>query len=362
MIERGRFFVPGPTEVRPEILQAMARPMIFHRTPEMEALMRRVNAGLGAVFGTRRTVHVIGGSGTSAMELAVRSGSIRKVLAIIHGDFGERFAKLAESCNREVTRLQCPLGETVPLDAIRDALKSGAYDTVLATHNETATGVVADIASIARLVRERDDCLLLVDSVSGAGGVPFEMDRWGVDAVVSASQKAIGLPPGLAFAAVSEKLIDRAKKLSDRGTYLDVMRYEEFAGKSQSPTTPPVSLLFALDVQVAAIDKETPAKRFARHDAMRDACAAWVRNAEASGLPVSLVARPDVLSPTVTCVRVPGGNAPVIEAMRKRGYELGGGQGEIVKTSFRIGHMGDHTVGGMMAMLDVLEEVLRQIH
>ena len=362
MLERGRFFVPGPTEVRPEILQALARPMIFHRTPEMEALMRRVNAGLGAVFGTRRTVHVVSGSGTGAMELAIRSGSSRRVLAIVHGDFGERFAKLAESCSREVTRVRCALGEAVPLDTIRDALKSASYDTVLATHNETATGVVADIQGIARLVRERDDCLLLVDSVSGAGGLPFAMDEWGVDAVVSASQKAIGLPPGLAFAAVSERLIARAKTLSDRGTYLDVMRYEEFAAKSQSPTTPAVSLLFALDQQMAFIEKETLAKRYARHVEMRDGCAAWVRKAEASGLGISLAARTELLSPTVTCIRVLKGNAPVLEGMRKRGYELGGGQGELAKTSIRVGHMGDHTVGGVTAMLDVLEEVLREIH
>jgi len=361
VLERGRFFVPGPTEVRPEILQAMARPMIFHRTPEMEALMRRVTARLGVLFGTRRPVHVVGGSGTGAMELAIRGGSLRRVLAIVHGDFGERFAKLAESCDREVARLKCPLGETVPLDQIRDALASGRFDAVLATHNETATGVVADIEGIATLARERDDCLVLVDSVSGAGGMQIEMDGWGVDAVVSASQKAIGLPPGLGFAGVSQRLVDRARTLGDRGTYLDVMRYEEFAGKNQSPTTPAIPLLFALDEQLAFIEKETLPKRFARHVAMMEACAAWTRKAESLGLGVSLVARQQVASPTVTAIRVTA-NGPVLDAMRAKGFELGGGQGELVKTSIRIGHMGDHTVGGMSAMLDVLEGVLREIH
>jgi aspartate aminotransferase-like enzyme len=361
VLERGRFFVPGPTEVRPEILQAMARPMIFHRTPEMEALMRRVTARLGAVFGTRRPVHVVSGSGTGAMELAIRNGSRRRVLAIVHGDFGERFAKLAESCDREVTRVKCAVGDAVPLDAIRDALKSATYDTVLATHNETATGVVADIRGIARLVRERDDCLLLVDSVSGAGGLPFALDEWGVDAVVSASQKAIGLPPGLAFAGVSQRLLERAKQLGDRGTYLDVLRYEEFAGKNQSPTTPAVSLLFALDEQLGFIERETLAARFERHRAMMAACTAWTQKAEAQGLGVSLVARKQVASPTVTAIRVKA-NGPVLEGMRGKGFEIGGGQGEIVKTSIRVGHMGDHTLGGMLAMLDVLEGVLREIH
>jgi aspartate aminotransferase-like enzyme len=358
VLERGRFFVPGPTEVRPEILRAMARPMIFHRTPEMEALMRRVTARLGALFGTRRPVHVVSGSGTGAMELAIRSGCVRRVLSIIHGDFGERFAKLAESCGREVTRLKCPLGDVVPLDAVHDALRSGSFDTILVTHNETATGVVADVAGIARLAREQDDCLVLVDSVSGAGGLPFQMDEWGVDAVVSASQKAVALPPGLGFAGVSQRLVDRAKKLGDRGTYLDVMRYEEFAGKHQSPTTPAIPLLFALDEQLAFIEKETLAARYERHRAMMAACAHWTRTAEEKGLGVSLVARSEVASPTVTAIRVKD-NAAILGGMHARGYDLGGGQGEIVKTSFRVGHMGDHTVGGVSAMLGVLEEVLR---
>lgn len=361
MLDRGRFFVPGPTEVRPEILQAMAGPMIFHRTPEMEALMRRVTARLGALFGTRRPVHVVSGSGTAAMELAIRSGSLQRVLSIIHGDFGERFAKLAESCGREVTRLTCPLGETVPLDAVRDALRSGGYDAVLATHNETATGVVADVEGIARLAREQGDCLLLVDSVSGAGGLPIAMDDWGIDAVVSASQKAIGLPPGLAFAGVSQRLVDRAKRLGDRGTYLDVMRYEEFAGKNQSPTTPAISLLFALDEQLGFIERETLAARYRRHRDMLAACIEWTAKAEAKGLGVSLVAKQEVASPTVTALRVKA-NGPILDGMRAKGYELGGGQGAIVKTSIRVGHMGDHTVGGMRAMLDVLEGVLRDIH
>jgi aspartate aminotransferase-like enzyme len=154
-------------------------------------------------------------------------------------------------------------------------------------------------------------------------------------------------------------MLDRAKTLKDRGTYLDVIRYEEFAGKNQSPTTPAIPLLFALDEQTAFIERETLPARFARHRAMMDACIAWTQQAEAKGLGVSLVARKDVASPTVTAIRVKD-NAPVLAGMRAKGYELGGGQGEIVKTSFRVGHMGDHTVAGMQAMLEVLEEVLRK--
>ena len=357
MIDAGRFFVPGPTEVRPEILDAMRRPMIFHRHAEMEALVRRVTVALSAVFGTRRPVHVITGSGTSAMEMSIRNGSARNVLSIIHGDFGERFSRLAEACGRSVTRLTAEPGGVVPLDRVRDALRSGSFDTVLATHSETALGVLADIAGIGAIVREQSDCLLLVDAVSSAGATPIEMDAWGVDAVVSASQKSLALPPGLAFAAVSDRLIARARGLPDRGAYLDVVRYEEFTAKAQSPTTPAVSLLFALDRQMQDVGRETLPGRYSRHLAMAAACTAWVeRSAE---LGISLMAVAGHRSPSVTCIRTVGKSSDILMRMRAEGFELGGGQAGFAASTFRVGHMGDHTVGGVTAMLDVLERVLR---
>lgn len=359
MIDAGRFFVPGPTEVRPEILDAMRRPMISHRGPAMEALMRRVTAGLGAVFGTSRPVHIVTGSGTAAMELAIRSGTKRQVLSLVHGDFGERFARMAESCGRVVDRLKAEPGDVVPLDRVRQALHSKEYDAVTATHSETAAGVLADVAGIASLVRDKPDCLLLVDAVSSAGATPIATDVWGLDAVVSASQKALALPPGLAFAAVSERFVARARTLADRGTYLDVARYEEFAGKSQSPTTPAVSLLFALDKQLADIERETLPARFARHAKMADVCAAWVERGERAALGISMLARPGRRSPSVTCIRTTAKPGTVLQRMREQGYDLGGGQADLAQTTFRVGHMGDHTVAGMEAMLDVLERVLR---
>ena len=360
MIEAGKFWVPGPTEVRPEILDTMRRPMIFHRTPEMEALMERVTRRLSTMFGARRTVHVISASGTAAMELAIRNGTIQKVLSIVHGNIGERFAKMAEASGRTVVRLKSPLGDAVPLEEVRKALKGGGFDAVTATHNETATGVLAPIAALGKLVNEQNDCLLLVDAVSSAGGAHVATDGWCADAVVSASQKAMGLPPGLAFAAVSNRLVERAAKVGGRGHYLDLLQFEEFAAKHQSPTTPAVSLLYALDKQLEDIEAETLDRRYARHRAMADACVTRIRRMESEGLGVSLTAKAGLLSPTVTCVNV-ANNKPVLDGMLKRGYTLGGGQSELAKTSFRIGHMGDHTVGGLNAMLDVLDEVLRDI-
>lgn len=350
---------PGPTEVRPEVLDAMRQPMIFHRSPAMEAIMRRATAGLRTVFGTSRPVHVITGSGTAAMEMAIRGGSVARVLSIVHGDFGERFARMAESCGRSVTRLTAEPGDVVPLDTIRETLRAGRYDAVTLTHSETAAGVLSDPAAVAAIVREQDDCLLLVDAVSSAGATRIATDEWGLDAVVSASQKALALPPGLAFAAVSERFVARARQLETRGTYLDVLRYEEFAAKAQSPTTPAVSLIYALDRQLSDVELETLPRRFERHAAMARTCAAWVERAEAGALGVSVVAKPGCRSPSVTAIRTGMKPAEVLRRMREQGYELGGGQAGLAATTFRIGHMGDHTVAGLEAMLDVLERVLR---
>jgi aspartate aminotransferase-like enzyme len=361
VIEAGRFFVPGPTEVRREILDAMRRPVIFHRNRDMEELMRRSTARLSAMFGTRRPVHVITGSGTSAMELAIRNGSVQRVLAVINGDFGARFAKMAEACGRSVELLTAEPGDAVPAERVRETLASGGFDTVLATHNETATGVIADIAAIARVVRESSDAMLLVDAVSGAGSTPISMDAWGVDAYVAASQKALALPPGLAFAAVSERFLERARTLKDRGVYLDVLRYEEFTAKHQSPTTPAVSLLFALDQQMADIERETLAARYARHTAMMKVSTEWVTALEQKGLPVALLPRrPELYSPSVTCIRSDKSPA-ILQTMRECGFELGGGQPPLAKSTFRIGHMGDHTVGGVERMLEALGQVLRSL-
>ncbi|MEX2178974.1 MAG: aminotransferase class V-fold PLP-dependent enzyme [Gemmatimonadaceae bacterium] len=359
MIDAGRFFVPGPTEVRPEVLDAMRRPMIFHRTHAMEELMQRVTQGLGTVFGTRRPVHVITGSGTAAMDLAVRSGTILNVLSVVHGEFGERFARIAEACGRRVTRLTAPPGDVVPLDRIRDALAAADFDAVTATHSETATGVLADIAGISAIVREHPGCLLLVDAVSSAGAMPVTADAWGAAAVVAASQKAMALPPGLAFAAVSEPFLARARNVLDRGTYLDVLRFEEFAAKHQSPTTPAISLLYALDRQLADFQVEGLEARFARHAAMAEVCAAWVSRAEQAALGLSMAAREGSRSPSVTCILTRTKPGVVLTRMREQGYELGGGQAELAGTSFRVGHMGDHTVAGLEALLEVLERVLR---
>jgi aspartate aminotransferase-like enzyme len=353
-----RFFLPGPTEVRPEVLEAMRHPMIPHRSAAMELLMRTIHGRLQPLFGTTRPVYVVNGSATYAMEMAIRCGSVGRVLSVVCGAFGERFAEIAELTGREVTRVIAEPGESVSPEQVRLALAHGAYDTVTMVHSETSTGVLSDVAGIAAAVREASNALLLVDAVTSIGAMPFQMDSWGADFVFTGSQKALALPPGLAFAAASERLLNRARTLFDRGFVLDLVKYEDYWHKSQSPTTPSISLLFALDRQLADMELEGLGARFTRHAQMARMTWDWVEVDGGSDLRLEVLAREGERSPTVTAI-VCDRPEWVVRSLSEQGYVIGTGHGDLKHTTVRIGHMGDHSVEGLGALLGVMGRVIR---
>jgi aspartate aminotransferase-like enzyme len=353
-----RFFVPGPTAVRPAILRAMAHPIIWHRSPEMHALLARVYAALPPLFGTSRPVYVGSGGATGMMEAAIRCGTRSRVLAIVTGAFGERFARIAESNGRAVTRLVAEPGDVVEPAALADALAHGDYDAVTAVHIETTTSAVADIAGYARVVAAHEDVLLLVDAVSAVCGVPVDMDAAGIDVVLTASQKALALPPGLAFLAFAERAMERARTLSNRGLYLDVLRMDEHWRKGDTAGTPAIPQLFALDAQLAAIAEEGLPARFARHAAMAQVVQQWVADARARGRGVGFFAREGHRANTVSCLAVDENAPALLQRMRDRGFEVGAGYESLSPHTIRIGHMGDHTVRGVKQLLAVLDETI----
>jgi aspartate aminotransferase-like enzyme len=354
-----RFFAPGPTEVRSEVMDAMQHPMIQHRSAAMELVMRTVHARLQPLFGTARPVYVVGGSATSAMEMAIRSGSVHRVLALVCGAFGERFAAIAENTGRDVTRVVADTGETVSAQQVRLALEHGDYDTVTVVHSETSTGALSDVAGIARAVREASTAMLLIDAVSSVGAMPVEMDAWGADLVLAASQKALALPPGLSFISVSERLLNRARVLPDRGVALDLVRHDQFWHKGQSPATPPIPLLYALDRQLADIELEGINVRFARHTAMARACTDWAESRDLADIGIEIMAREGERSPSVTCLMCDDAET-LLRGLGERGYVVGCGYGPLQATSVRIGHMGDHTVQGLERLLDVMSTVFQE--
>lgn len=356
----GRFFLPGPTEVRAEILEAQLRPMIGHRGKPMEQLIAEMQPALREVFRTARPVYIASSSATGLMEAAVRNGARRRVLALVNGAFSERFYQIALACGFETDALRVPLGEAHAPDQVADALRGHAYDTVTVVHSETATGVLNPIADIARVVHDTGDIVLLVDSVTGVAGAPVESDAWALDFVLTGSQKALALPPGLALGVAQDAMLARARGARARGIYFDLVEFDKYLAKNQTPNTPALSLFYALHVQLQAIAAEGIEARWARHAAMAERCWQWADEMTQRGTPLGVLAPPGFRSPTVTCLTLPPGRTgpAVTSALAARGWTIGAGYGELKDATIRIGHMGDHTVAELDALLAQLAEVL----
>ncbi|MGI8508944.1 MAG: pyridoxal-phosphate-dependent aminotransferase family protein [Gemmatimonadaceae bacterium] len=344
----GTFFLPGPTEVRAEVLQAMTRPMISHRGSEFERLFDRVQVGLQAVFSTSRPVFIGTCSATGFMEAGVRCAPPGRVLALVNGAFSERFARIAAACGRAVDSFIVADGEVHDPAEVGKRLGAAHYSTVAVVHSETSTGALNDVRAISD-VAHRNGAVCLIDSVTGAGGTEIRFDEWAMDYVLTGSQKALALPPGLAFGAASEQFMRQAagSGTEDRGVYFDLGEFEAYARKHQVPNTPALSLFYALDTQLTAILAEGIEARWARHTAMAERTARWVTEMrDGSGIDLSVLAAEGHRSPTVTTVMLPNSLASnaVVRAVAERGFTIGAGYGKLKESTVRVGHMGDHTL------------------
>jgi aspartate aminotransferase-like enzyme len=359
----GTFFVPGPTEIRPEILEQLTRPMMIHRGREFEAMFARIEAGLRDVLLTARPVYVGATSATGFMEMAIRNLPDGEILALVNGGFSERFALVAESCGRTVRRIVVPWGAAFDLDIVEETLKSGKTVAITVAHSETSTGVLTNPRPIAELAHQYG-AMAVVDSVSGAGGASLMTDAWQLDFLLTGSQKALALPAGLSFAVASPEYIERARTVKHRGFYFDVLQYDDFAAKNQTPSTPATSLLYALETQMGDIGREGIERRWERHEQMQDLTLNWVHGfSERRGVDLRVVAPEGSRSPTVTVIALPDGltGPEVVEAVRARGITIGSGYGQLRNTTVRIGHMGDHTVDGVQRCLNVCDVAIAEL-
>ncbi len=359
----GRSFLPGPTEVRPEVLEAMTRPVIGHRGAEMVALMEALAPPLSRLFQTERPVYLSTSSATGLMEAAVTNLCRRRALCLVCGAFSARFHDIAVATGRPADRLEMAWGEANEPEALRAALaeRPGRYDLVTVVHSETSTGVLNPVAELAAVAREFDDVLIAVDAVSSLAGAPVRTDAWGLDFVLTGSQKALALPPGLALGVASERALARATEVEARGYYFDLLDFERRAARHQTPNTPAVSLLYALARQLGRIEAEGLEARWRRHDAMAQRTRAWVRELAArTGRAFAVLAPEGRRSPTITGVRLPEDRtgSEVARAARERGFTIAPGYGRLRESTFRIGHMGDHTLEELEALLEMLDWAL----
>ncbi len=354
----GKFFNPGPVEVDAAVAQAMLRPMIGHRGPEARALVGRLQPGLRTLFGTSRPVMMATGSATAMMEAAVRSGSIDKVLCIVSGTFGERFADVAERCDKAVVRLHVPRGSVLEPAMLKEMMTGPPFDAVTMVHSETSTGALAPVADLIAEFRKVNDVITIVDAVSSVGGIAIQADKWDADFVFTGSQKALGLPPGLAFGVASERFIARAKDVDNRGFYLDVIDLRRAAEESRFPQTPALPIVYALEAQLERIAREGLPARFARHRAMREMVEAWVARHGRCGIYAPEGRRSD----TVTALTV-GAERKATElaaALAAQGWTVAVGIDEDLERLIRIGHMGDLEPEQLAGLLAAIEELLRR--
>jgi len=360
-VQHGRFFLPGPTEVHPDVLHAQTRAMISHRGAASQAFMSELQAGLRDVFLTERPVFISTSSATGLMEAAVRNAGRTKILSLVNGAFSKRFADIARACGFDVDEIEVPWGEAHDPEEVACRLRTLAYDAVTMVHSETSTGVLNDIRALAAAVREFEDTLVLVDSVSGFGAVEVRPDDWGIDFLLTGSQKAFALPPGLAFGVASERMMERSVEAPNRGYYFDLQFFAKNHAKDQSPTTPAMSGLFALEVQLARMAKEGMQARWERHRIMAEMTWAWVDSMKDSGVDLEIFAPAGFRSPAVTTICTPPGmtGPEVTHAVAERGWLVGGGYGKLKETTFRVGHMGDHDPDQVEKLLNILTEVLR---
>jgi len=351
-------FTPGPTEVAPEILREMARPVIGHRGSEMQTLIADLVPRARRLFGTRtHDIFLTACSATGLWEAAIRNCVGRRVLVPVCGSFSERFHEVALACGVDADPLPVEWGRAVPAQAVADLLATGRYDAVALVHNETSTGVTNPLAAIAEAVRRHDDVLLLVDAVSSLAGIPVEVDRHGVDVCLASVQKCLALPPGFALCTVSPRALDRSRRRVGKGYYFDFVRLKGFFDRNLPMATPSVNHMAALLLQLRRIEAEGLETRYARHREMATVTRAWAEDR------FGLFAEAGARSDTISCISNTRGMqvADFVARLGRRGYGVSNGYGKLKEATFRIGHMGDHTVAAVRGLLAAMDEVLKEM-
>jgi len=350
-----KLFIPGPTHVVDEILDAMSVPMIGHRDTLYSDLHGAVVGKLKKFLHTDGHIYLSTSSSTGMMEGSIRNLVNKKVLMTDCGAFSKRWAEIAQLNGKDIDVIQVDMGQATTPEMVDKFLSKGGFEAVCITHNETSTGVMNPIQEIGQLVKEKyPDVLVLVDAVSSMAGTDIKVDDWNLDVVLAGTQKAFALPPGLCVVTVSERALQRAAEVENKGYYFNFEVLEKKAVKDQTPATPAISLVNALNVQMDRIFEEGPENRFQRHLDMAEHVRSWTRKNFA------LYSDENYLSPTVTNVH----NTRDIDVvalngeLAKRGAMISNGYGALKGKCFRIAHMGDLQVADVKWLTDQIDDIL----
>jgi len=351
-----KLFIPGPVAVSEKTLRAMAQAPMGHRSPDFVALYQAVQPGLQDLAGTRDPVYLSTSSAWGVMEGALRNVCAQRVLTCMNGAFSDKWFDVAQRLDKEATPLRFDWGEPVDPEAVRAELAKGGYDCITLIHNETSCGCLSDLPALMAVIREFPEVISIVDTVSSFSAMPIPKDELGIDVLITGSQKALALPPGLALLSVSERARQRAATLKDRGYYFDFLEFQANHEKGMTPSTPVIPLIYALRSKLEDIAAEGLPSRFARHARLNATVRATV---ESHGF--TLFPRAGYGSLSLNCfANNLGYDLSALNKILKKDHALviDGGYGKLKGKTFRISNMGDETDATIAVMLEAFGQAL----
>lgn len=351
-----KLFIPGPIEVKQNVLDKMSTPMIGHRSKDASKLQKDISIKLKKLFYTENEILLSTSSGSGLMEAAIRCCTNKRAAVFSIGSFGDRWHEMALFNGIEADLFVSEPGYITTPEMVDEVLSTGKYDLVTITHNETSTGVMNPLDEISEVVRKYPEVIFCVDTVSSAGGTKIEVDKLGIDICITSSQKALGLPPGLGICTITERAIEKARNVKNRGFYLDLVNLYDTVKKKdyQYPSTPNLSLMFALDYQLDCIMEEGLENRFRRHLEMAELTRNWAKRH------FELFSDEKFASVTLTTIKNTKGISvkDLNIELGKRGFEISNGYGNLKEKTFRIAHMADLTMDDVKELLQEIEDIL----
>ena len=348
-----KLFIPGPTEVSKDSLEAMGTPMIGHRMKEYSQLQGRVTPKLKKILHTDGLVFIGTCSSTGWMEGSIRNCCKKACVNFINGAFSKRWHQITTANGFEADAVNAEWGDPITPEMVDQALATGKYDCLTLVHNETSTGVMSPLEDIAKVVGKYPDVAFLVDSVSSMAGVDIDFEKLGIDVLLAGVQKAFGLPAGLAICAVSDKAMQRSREAKNKGFYFDFCLYEKYDKKDQTPSTPAISHVFALDKKLDSFFEESLEHRYKRHMDMAQCVRDWVKKNGFEMFP-----KEGYASITLSTIKNTKGMdiGKLNEFLASKGAVIANGYGDLKNKTFRIAHMADCTLDDVQQLLSWIDE------
>ena len=351
------YFIPGPTSVQRDVQLEVLRPAISHRSKEYADLHKDAIDKLKDLFNWHdHHVFLSTSSATGLMEGVIRNCVNKTVLHTICGAFSKRWAQISELNNKTVKKLEVEWGKAIKPKAVKKALIKHKPEAITITYCETSTGVLNPLKKLCKTIRETlPETLILVDATSAFGGAPLKMKEWDIDVMLFSVQKAFALPPGLAIAVVSKRAFEKSKQVKNKGYYFNFEQFAKYNAKNNTPATPAIPVIYALRKQLERMKKEGIKTRYARHKKMLDLVDQWRTTNN-----FNFFSEKGYQSPTVSTLEIPKNTnvQEFIENLKQRQFTVPAGYGPLKQSTFRIGHMGEHTPENIQNLLNIMTEVL----